>query len=215
VDVNTVPHRNFVTFERDHLRVHNAELLRVLDTPGPIVVVSAHTGNAELVCRALTHRGRPFVALVESIEPPEFADYLLRLRSGPDARFYEATFGGVRACLEALRHGGLLAVMADRDIQGSGMPVELFGRCVRLPRGPWEIARRSGAVVIPILSSRIDADHFEVHVNEPFTVARSDDAEQDVRKAIERWAEVLEEHLPRDPGQWTVLENFWERHRCG
>ena len=38
---------------------------------------------------------------------------------------------------------------------------------------------------------------------------------KEIREAIERWCSILEKHLRRDPAQWTVLEDFWEVHRCG
>lgn len=215
VDLTTLPHRRLATFERDHIHLIGGEHLHVLDRAGPVVVVSAHTGNAELVIQALTYRGRPFAALVETLDPPQFADSLLRLRSVAGGRFYEANFAGVRACLEALRGGGLVGVMGDRDIQGSGVPAVIAGRSVRLPRGPWELARRSGAVVLPVLTARRGADDFDVYVEEAFCVHPGGDPEAEVRRAVDRWAAVLERHLRRDPGQWTVLEDFWEAHRCG
>jgi KDO2-lipid IV(A) lauroyltransferase len=215
VDLTTVPHREMVHFERDHLRIVNPERLAVLDEPGPIVAVSAHTGNVELAIQALTYRGRPFVALVERLEPPALMRYMLRMRSAAGAQFYEPNFRGLRACVEALRNGEIVGVMGDRDIQGTGICTSLAGREVRLPSGPWALARRTSAMVLPVFSHRIDGDDFRVFVDEPFRVASTGDEEDDVREAVERWATVLENHLKRDPAQWTVMEDFWRVHACG
>ncbi|MGE5595552.1 MAG: lysophospholipid acyltransferase family protein, partial [Hyphomicrobiales bacterium] len=209
VDLCTLPYRQMRNFERDHLTIVNAEWLCALEEPGPVVAVSAHTGNPELVVQALTYRGRPFVAVVEALRPEAFSKELLRRRSSAGGKFYEATFSGVRACLDALRRGELVGLMGDRDIQGTGLCVTLAGREVKLPRGPWELARRTGALVVPVLTSRKSHDNFTIYLHEPFRVDQTGDAELDVRKAVERWAEVLEAHLRREPGQWAVLEDFW------
>lgn len=215
VDLATLPRRDISTFEAEHLEVFHAERLEVLLAPGPLVIVSAHTGNAELAIQALTYRGRSFVALVEALEPRELAEYMLKLRSSAGGTFHEATFGGVRALLAALKEGQIAGVMGDRDIQHTGVCVAFCGRQVKLPRGPWELARRFDAPVLPVFSARKHGDQFRIDVGEVFHVAQTEDLERDIRDAAERYVRLLEAQLRRDPGQWTVLEDFWKVHGCG
>jgi KDO2-lipid IV(A) lauroyltransferase len=215
LDMATMPQRDMSRFEQDHLEIYHSERLELLRSNGAVLLVSAHSGNAELAIQALTYRGRSFVALVERLEPRDWAAYMLRLRSSAGGTFLEASFGGVRACIETLRNGGLVGVMGDRDIQHTGVCTRLFDRPVRLPRGPWELARRTDALVIPIFSSRKRGDQFRIDVEEPFKVAETEDADADIRAAVERFAGLLERHLRRDPGQWAVLEDYWKVHGCG
>jgi len=215
VDLSTIPRRNMATFESQNLTLVNGERLGALEHAGPVIAVSAHTGNGEFAIQALTYRGRPFVALVEAQRPKSYARALLKLRSAAGGTFHEANFRGIRACLETLQSGGLVGFMGDRDIQDTGICVPLFGRQTKLPTGPWELARRTGALVLPVFSARISGDRFRVFVEEPFHVARTNDEAADVRVAVERFAGLLEEHLQRDPGQWAVTEDFWKAHRCG
>lgn len=215
LDLVTLPRREMSRFEAEHLEIYHDERLDLLRSNGAVLLVSAHTGNAEMAIQALTFRGRSFVALVERLEPRDWAEYMLKLRSSAGGTFLEANFAGVRACIETLRHGGVVGVMGDRDIQHTGVCTRLFGRAVRLPRGPWELARRTDALVIPIFSSRKRGDQFRIDVEEPFRVAATEDAEADIRCAVERFAGLLERHLRRDPGQWAVLEDFWKVHGCG
>lgn len=215
LDLVTLPWREMSRFEAEHLEVYHGERLDLLRSNGAVLLVSAHTGNAELAIQALTYRGRSFVALVERLEPRDWAEYMLRLRSSAGGTFLEANFAGVRACIETLRNGGVVGMMGDRDIQHTGVCTQLFGKAVRLPRGPWELARRTDALVIPIFSSRKRGDQFRIDVEEPFRVATTEDADADIRAAVERFAGLLEQHLRRDPGQWAVLEDFWGVHGCG
>jgi len=215
VDLCTIPERLMERFEADHLELVNGERLTALREPGPVIAMSAHSGNAELAIQALTFRGRPFVALVEAQRPRAWSRYLLKLRSSAGGRFYETSFQGIRACLETLQEGGLVGFMGDRDMQGNGACVELCGRNVRLPRGPWEIARRSQALVLPVFTARVGRDRFRLYVEEPFRVGQSDDEEADILSAVERFGRLLEVHLKRDPGQWAFTEDFWRVHSCG
>jgi KDO2-lipid IV(A) lauroyltransferase len=215
VDLCTLPYRDIATFDATNLDIVGAEKLEALKAAGPVVALSAHTGNAELAIQALTVRGRPFAALVEPQHPRSWARYLLRLRSSAGGRFYEANFRGIRACIETLQAGGLVGFMADRDLQGNGLCVPLAGNCVRLPRGPWEIARRTDALVYPMFANRVRHDRFRVYVEDPFRVERTENEEADIAGAIRRFARLLEMHLRRDPSQWAVTEDFWEAHACG
>jgi len=214
VDAASMPYRDMTTFEARHLRLSGAEHLATFKEQGPIIIASAHTGNAELAIQALLARQRPFVALVEPLEPPEFMEAMLRNRTFAGARFVAADREGVRTCIQALRGGGVVGLMADRDFAGTGICVELFGREVRLPRGPWELARRHGARVIPIFCLRRRHDRFTVRAFEPFAVERTADAEGDIRRAASRWVEAFEATLRPDPAQWVLLGDYLREQAC-
>ncbi len=214
VDLASLSRRDLNRFEREHLAIEHAERLEILGRKGPLLIVSAHTGNPELVVQALTRPDRPYLALVEALRSPGIARYMRNLRGSSRARLVEADFRGIRAAVEALREGGVVGVLADRDIQGTGICTTLLGRKVRLPAGPWELARRTGATVLPVFASRRSVQDHAVTVGEPFCVPATPAQRGDIEIAVHRWAGMLEQHLQRVPGQWTVLEDFWKVHGC-
>jgi len=214
VDLCTIAQRDMDSFERRHIEFIGGEHLHVLDSGRPVVALSAHIGSPELGVQAILGRGRSFVALVEPVRSEAYAALLGRLRGGAGGRYMEASPAGIRTCLETLRAGGIVALVGDRDIQGHGACTTLLGRKVRLPDGPFELARRTGAIVLPVLTSRGRRDQLTLFVEEPFSVD-CDDGPEAVTKAVQRWAAILERHIARDPGQWTVTEDFWKVHGCG
>ncbi len=215
VDLVTLPYRDHASFEREHLRVMGEERIPALFAPGPLIVASAHTGNPELALIAIKQRGRRWVELVEALEPPALGREMARLRAFAGGQVEEVGQRGVREALRELRAGGMVTLLADRDLTGGGVCTRLLGRDVLLPRGPWELARRTGARVVPLFFSRRFADDQVVWIEEPFTVSAEGDREEAIRAAAQRWADLFGAHLKRDPGQWTVLEAFWVRHACG
>ncbi|MGD9932357.1 MAG: lysophospholipid acyltransferase family protein [Dehalococcoidia bacterium] len=212
VDIATIPYRDMSRFEARHIRLVHAERLAALEGNAPVIIVSAHTGGAEICLQAITSRGRAFTALVEQIQPPEMTLQLNRLRSAAGGSFHIAGTAGVRAAFRALKAGDVVGLMADRDIQNNGLCIDLAGRPVRLPRGPWELAARTGATVLPVFATRAWNDRFTVTVEEPFRVEDSPEA---ICAAMKRFAAVLSPLLRAQPGQWTVPEDFWREHRCG
>ncbi|MBI5946723.1 MAG: lysophospholipid acyltransferase family protein [Chloroflexi bacterium] len=215
VDMMTLARRDLREFERRHLTIENEGLAWPLAEPGPVVIVSGHVGNPEMGAMAVTSRRREYVALVEPLEPPEFGALMAKVRARTGGHYHETGPAGLRVCLETLRAGGVVALVADRDIQGNGVCTPFAGRLALMPRGPWDLARRTGATVLPVLTRRTGSDSFRVVVYPSFQVASTEDREADVREAATRWAAVLESHIRQDPGQWTVFEDFWEAHGCG
>jgi phosphatidylinositol dimannoside acyltransferase len=213
VDLASTPHLHLEEFERKHLTVLNEERLPALFDAGPTIVLSAHAGNPELALVAIAARGRTFVELVEPLEPRRLARYVTSLREAGGGSVQETGRAGLRAAIRELRGEGLVAIMGDRDIQGTGVCVTMLERRVRLPRGPWELAQRTGARVVPMLLSRERGANQTVLIEEPICL---DPGRKDaIEEAAQRWASLLEAHIRREPGQWTVLEDFWGVHGCG
>ncbi|MGK2965360.1 MAG: lysophospholipid acyltransferase family protein [Tepidiformaceae bacterium] len=215
VDLSSIPHRDIATYEAEHLTIRNAERLAVLGNGEPVIIVSCHTGNPELALQALTTRGRSFLALVEPLRPPAMARYLRGIRSSAGGTFVNADLRGARAALETLNAGGIVAIVADRDIQGTGVCTPLAGREVRIGQGPWELARRTGAVILPVFARRRGHADQEITVHEPYRVDRDAPHAEALREAATRFAGLLDAHIREEPRQWTVHEDFWEVHRCG
>lgn len=215
VDLASFPYRDHASFEREHIQLVGEERVPALFEPGPVIIASGHTGNPELALIAMAQRGRRWVELVEPMQPPALGRELARLREAGGGVVAEADLGGTRRALRELREGGLVALVVDRDLSGGGVCVTLLGRRALLPRGPWEMARRTGATVAPLFAARRFADDQTVWIEEPFTVPGDGDPEEAIRAAAQRWADLFGAHLRRDPGQWTVLEPFWEAHACG
>ena len=215
VDLATLPHRDRAGYERTRLRVMGEEHVPALFEPRATIIASAHAGSPELALIAVAQRGRGWVELVEPLASPALARELAGLREAGGGRVAEANANGFRQALRELREGGLVALVVDRDLAGNGVCTELLGKRVLLPRGPWELARRTGATVIPLFATRRFNDHQTVWLEEPFTVSAGGDREEAVGAAAQRWADRFGEHLRRDPAQWTVLEAFWEAHACG
>jgi KDO2-lipid IV(A) lauroyltransferase len=213
VDLCTFGRRDLARFEDRTLQIEGEERLAVLESGGPVIVLSAHLGSPELAVQALQARGHSFLALVEPVQPAAYAGLLRRLRGAGGGTYVEARPAGVRACLRYLRAGGIVAIVADRDIQGGGVCTSLGGRAVRLPQGPFQFEQRTGAVILPILSRRVGAGRLLVHVEAPLTIDCSGDTA--VQQAVGRWAALLDRHLQDAPGQWTVTEDFFRVHACG
>ncbi|MBA2718608.1 MAG: hypothetical protein H0U52_05080, partial [Chloroflexi bacterium] len=110
---------------------------------GAVVFVSAHLGPIELPGLYLANRsGRTFVAPMETVDDPPLQAWFERTRGSLGVRIVGLR-AARRALQAALKAGEPVGIVADRDIAGGGLPVELFGSPAPLPIGPALVAIES------------------------------------------------------------------------
>jgi KDO2-lipid IV(A) lauroyltransferase len=81
---------------------------------------------------------------METIEDAELQEWIRRTRAMVGLNLVGLR-GARRALLAALGRGETIGIIADRDLTGGGMPVELFGAPASLPIGPALLSIETGA----------------------------------------------------------------------
>ena len=178
-----------------------------------VVMVSAHLSNPEVAIRALPALGAHATVIVESLRSPRHQQVMRSLREAGGHRFVPATLDGVRDAIGTLNGGGVVAVLTDRDIQGSGICVPLAGRLARFPTGAIDLALRTNATLLPAFATRIRDDRFRVVFLEPESLPRDDDRARAVRAGLARLIGRLEPHIREHVDQWRVFESPWRSCR--
>lgn len=147
-------------------------------------------------------------AVVEALDPPELFEWFVDFRRslgmnvvglGPDAG---------SATVRALRDNQVLCLLSDRDIVGTGVPVEFFGEATTLPAGPATLALRTGAPLLPTAIYFDGAGHRAV-VRPPLAVERRGRLRDDVGRITQDLAHHLEELIRAAPDQWHLMSPNW------
>lgn len=171
-----------------------------------VIVATVHYGNPEYVAQAMSARGYHFLALVEPLDPQPLAAFVQQLRASQGQTFVEVGWSGIKAALRHLKQGGVVCIMCDRDIQRSGEIVTFFGETATIPSGAVDLARHTGATIVPAVTRRVGLDCFQLLVEPPFEPVKTGRVEEDRRTNTARLIQRFEPYLRRDPSQWFVLE---------
>jgi KDO2-lipid IV(A) lauroyltransferase len=210
-DLIHIPHMDAEKFLREQLDLEGTECLKQSQESGRgAVIVSAHFGSPEMAVQGLAAAGYKIFALTEPREK-RMSDFLRWLRSYHGHEYREVSFGGIKESVRRLRHGGLVALFFDRDVGGTGVPMQFCGAETSIPLGAVDLALRTGADLIPAWAWRIDGFRFHARVGPPLELVRTGDFDKDVRLNAERLLALFEGHLRAYPGQWAVLEPIWEK----
>ncbi len=150
----------------------------------------------------------PITVVVESVEPPELLEFMVGFRAelgmnivvlGPDAG---------PTVLRALKANQVVCLLVDRDIEGTGVPVEFFGEPTTMPSGPALMALRAGAT---LLTGAIyfDGDGHRAVIEGPIAAEREGRMRDDVARVTQDVARRLEALIARAPDQWHLQQPNW------
>lgn len=174
-----------------------------------VIIVSAHVGNVDYVAQWLALHGYEVHALMERLEPERLLRLVQRQRTAAGLRIHPIGPDSIALLTRVLRAGGVVALVADRDI-GGGEPVTFFGAEARLPIGPVLLSLRTGAPLLPAFGYRLRDNRLYLTVFPPIRLQRTRDLRADLRAGLRAVAQALEEGIARAPGQWIVFEPVWD-----
>ena len=140
-----------------------------------VIVATAHYGNWELLGATLARHGLPLHVLVQRPSQDAFDRLFREVRATCGVTTWENHGpASLRPVLRALARGEALGVLADQHGEAQDAVVRFFGHVVAAPTGPFSLARRTGAAVLPMRAVR-EADGRHRIVIEPELPASGDD----------------------------------------
>ena len=121
-----------------------------------VIAVLPHMGNWDAAGRAMLQRGLPVVSVAERLRPEELFRLFLEHRQALGMTIIGLDQDGRvgRALTSALADSRVVALVADRDLTGRGVEVEMFGGRRKLPAGPALLALSSDAPIVVVVDLR-------------------------------------------------------------
>jgi KDO2-lipid IV(A) lauroyltransferase len=185
-----------------------------LDAGRGVILAVPHVGNWDMagtwVAGRLRARGRRLSAVVERVEPPALFEWFVERRRalGMDVIAHDGA-DAAGDVARVLRGGGVVCLVADRDLTGDGVGVELFGRPTTMPGGPALLALRTGAVLLPAGARFIGPQGNGARILAPVTIERTGRLRDDLTTITQELAHRFEELIAADPEQWLVMQPIW------
>ena len=175
-----------------------------------VILALPHLGGWEWSGRWLIQRGHRLNAVVEKLESPRLFEMFLQLRRKYGVQVIPLDDNAGVAVQQALARNEIVALLSDRDIQGTGIEVEFFGERTTIPTGPAFCALRTGAALIPLatyFSKRLDGH--KTIVRPAVEVKRLATLREDMQRISQDLANELELLIRRDPAQWHLFQPNW------
>ncbi|WKS56154.1 phosphatidylinositol mannoside acyltransferase [Corynebacterium accolens] len=169
-----------------------------------VILALPHSGNWDMAGVFLVGHYGQFTTVAERLRPEvlfdAFVDYreelgfeVLPLTGGPATPFARLK--------EALEEGGVVCLLAERDITRSGITVDFMGEEANMAAGPAQLAIETGAA-LHVVHSWFEGDGWGLSVSPEVEVT-------DIQETTQRMADGFAANIRRHPADWHMLQPQW------
>ncbi len=185
-----------------------AELDAALYERRALILVGLHFGTIELPGFIAVHRIGEVVAPIETLANERIQSYLGRVRRPNGVRLLPLE-DSARELLATLRRNEPIGLIADRDIAGGGLEVQLFGAATRIPAGPALLSNETGAPIYVAGVRRTGPGRYRGSLR-PLPAPRGESRRQRSREMAQEEAMLFERIIVEAPDQWlAVFHPIW------
>ncbi|MGW0898222.1 phosphatidylinositol mannoside acyltransferase [Streptomyces goshikiensis] len=194
------------------VRMEDEHILReALASGRGVVVALPHLANWDLAgAWAVGHLGVPFTTVAERLKPESLFDRFVAYRESLGMEVLPHTGGAAFGTLaRRLRSGGLVCLVADRDLSASGVEVDFFGSTARMPAGPALLAQQTGAVLLPATLYYGDTPQMYGRIHPEVTVPQTGTRTEKTAAMTQALADAFASGISEHPQDWHMLQRLW------
>ncbi|MGJ5693682.1 phosphatidylinositol mannoside acyltransferase [[Kitasatospora] papulosa] len=182
-----------------------------LDAGRGVVLALPHLGNWDLAGAWVTTDLKvPFTTVAERLEPETLYDRFVAYRQGLGMEVLPHSGGAAFGTLaRRLRAGGLVCLVADRDLSASGVEVDFFGATARMPAGPALLAQQTGALLLPVTLWYDGTPVMGARVHPPVPVPETGTRAEKTSSMTQALADAFADGIAEHPEDWHMLQRLW------
>lgn len=176
-----------------------------------VIAALPHMGNWDVMGLWLSINGYRPVAVAEELEPAGVFELFLRHRRALGLEIVPLSDGhevGGRLT-SLLAQNRLIALVADRALDGRGVPVRMFGGERTMPAGPALLCLRTGAPLVPAVIFT-ERDGWRCVIEPPLPVEHTGTVRQDVARLTQTLATRFERYIGEAPADWHMFQPAWD-----
>lgn len=113
--------------------------------------------------------------------------------------------------LRALKAGGILALVGDRDYTDHGIYKHVGAGSMKIPIGPAALAIQTNASILPVFACRHGARQYSVVVGKAIKADPNLHKRDQLPKIIDELAKIYERFLRCAPSQWVCFHNAFDQ----
>ncbi|MER7835711.1 phosphatidylinositol mannoside acyltransferase [Streptomyces sp. NPDC096040] len=176
-----------------------------------VIIALPHLANWDLAgAWVTTELKTPFTTVAERLKPETLYDRFVAYRESLGMEVLPHSGGSAFGTLaRRLRDGGLICLVADRDLSASGVEVDFFGATARMPAGPALLAQQTGAYLLPVTLWYDDTPVMKGRVHAPIDVPGSGDRASKTSVMTQALADAFATGIADHPEDWHMLQRLW------
>jgi KDO2-lipid IV(A) lauroyltransferase len=193
----------------------NAERVKSAFASGRGVILALpHMGNWDAAGAWCVAMQMPFTTVAERLRPESLFDRFVEFRRSLGMEVLPLTGSGTGpfpVLRERLEAGGMLALLADRDLTATGATVDFFGEPARMPAGPAALALSTGAALLPVTLwyPEDGGPGWRGEFHEEIAPPGSGSPEEQVQAMTQALADRFAASIAEHPTDWHMVQKLW------
>lgn len=181
---------------------------RERDAGRPLIVITGHHGNWELVGAVCASLGVPLKVIYRPAQNRWVNHLVLWARRHFTGGLLPKGRDAATGALTLLKGGGNLGVLIDQKLT-EGVPVPFFGRDAMTSPVAARLAVGFRCPVIPVRAERTRGARYRVTIYPPMTIPETGDRKQDQEALQLAMNRMLEDWVRERPDQWFWVHKRW------
>ncbi|MFB7417137.1 phosphatidylinositol mannoside acyltransferase [Streptomyces sp. NPDC056121] len=176
-----------------------------------VILALPHLGNWDLAgAWVTTELETPFTTVAERLKPETLYDRFVAYRESLGMEVLPHEGGSAFGTLaRRLRAGGLVCLVADRDLSESGVEVKFFGDIARMPAGPAILAQQTGALLLPVTLWYDESPVMRGRIHAPIEVPETGTRAEKTSVMTQALADAFATGIADHPEDWHMLQRLW------
>lgn len=190
---------------KNRVTVDGQEVLeKALLSDKPILFMAGHFGNWELPHYVIVGQGKEIALISRPPNNPWVKKLFDWVRSHPLVPIFFKSSEGSRQIMKHLQNRGRLGVLFDQRLS-DGTPLPFFNYPALTALGPAKLAKKYGALMIPVEVERLDNKvRFRITFHPPVKTEGS------AEEIMTTFNHHLEQWILKNPSQWLWLHKRWK-----
>ena len=189
-----------------YIQIKNLEKLEKIKTGQPVVFISAHFSNFELMALVIEKAGVNLSAIyrplnnrmINSIMEPLRKKYICKKQ-------IKKGINGVRESLRNFKQGSSIAIMIDQRVS-EGKKISFFNYPAFTTTIPAQFVKKFGCKIQPVHIERFDRINFRITFDDQISI-QSDLDDSSISLKLNQW---LENKIRKNPSQWIWSHDRWK-----
>ena len=173
-----------------------------------VIVALPHAGNWDHAGAFFCSRGVKVNTVAEHLKPERLFKKFLAHRERMGMRVLDLNAGVLGELEEILHEGGLVALVADRDLSKSGINVDFFQKIARMPAGPALLAYKTGADLITAFVAYTEKG-IEIFFSPPQKVNRESEQSIEIERLTQSLADQFESDISKNLDSWHMQQRIF------
>ena len=190
-----------------NLIIENQKELEIIKKENkPVIFISGHFSNFELMAMCLEKNGIDLAAIYRPLNNKYLNNVMERIREKYICKKQiKKGISGTKNLLKSFKNGTSVALMIDQRVS-EGIKCNFFGENASTTTIPAQFVKKFGAKIVPIYIERIKNNNFKLTVHKPIFFSNNDDIEY-ITVSLNK---VLEKMIVKNPEQWIWTHNRWK-----